>query len=82
MSDSNAVARQDLLHDLFEAFNRHDVDTVLSLMTDDIVFEGAAGPESYGVRFVGHEAVGEAFKGVWKTFPDVQWSNHTHQVDR
>lgn len=80
MTDTNTVISSELLQQLFEAFNRHDVETVLSLMTDDIVFEGAAGPESYGARFVGHEAVGAAFAGVWKTFPDVQWTNHKHLV--
>ncbi len=80
MTDSNVPVSSEILHQLFEAFNRHDVDTVLSLMTDDIVFEGAAGPESYGARFIGHEAVGAAFAGVWKTFPNVQWENHTHTV--
>jgi len=67
-----------LLQDLFDAFNRHDLAGVLACMTDDCVFEGAAGPEAYGARFVGHDAVGAAFAGVWKTFPDVQWANDKH----
>lgn len=67
-----------LLQDLFDAFNRHDLDGVLACMTEDCVFEGAAGPEAYGARFVGHDAVGAAFEGVWKTFPDVQWANDRH----
>lgn len=69
-----------LLQDLFDAFNRHDLKGVLACMTDDCVFEGAAGPESYGARFVGHDAVGAAFEGVWKTFPDVRWANARHFV--
>ena len=35
-----------------EAFNRHDVDVVMGMMTDDVVFENTS-----GVRFEGHEAV-------------------------
>jgi steroid delta-isomerase-like uncharacterized protein len=35
-----------------EAFNRHDVDAVMKLMTDDVVFENTSGG-----RFDGHEAV-------------------------
>ena len=35
-----------------EAFNRHDVDAVMKLMTDDVVFENTSGG-----RFEGHEAV-------------------------
>ena len=67
-----------LLQELFDAFNRHDLDGVLACMTEDCVFEGAAGPEAYGARFTGHEAVGAAFAGVWKTFPDVKWANDVH----
>ena len=67
-----------LLQDLFDAFNRHDLEGVLACMTDDCVFEAAAGTEAYGARFVGHDAVGAAFEGVWKTFPDVQWMNARH----
>ena len=67
-----------LLQDLFAAFNRHDLEGVLACMTEDCVFEGAAGPEAYGARFVGHDAVGAAFEGVWQTFPDVQWANDKH----
>ena len=70
----------DLLQQLFDAFNDHDLEGVLALMSDDIVFDGAAGPEAFGARFVGHEAVGAAFEGVWKTFPDVKWANDSHFV--
>lgn len=80
MADPNTHVSEAMLHDLFEAFNKHDVEAVLAFMTDDIVFEGAAGPEAYGARFVGHGEVGAAFAGVWKTFPNVQWKNHSHQV--
>lgn len=80
MTASNIQVSSDLLQQLFDAFNRHDLDAVLSFMTDDVVFEGAAGSEAYGARFVGHEAVGAAFEGVWKTFPDIRWANDKHFV--
>lgn len=80
MSTEQTQVSSNLLQQLFDAFNRHDLEGVLSLMTDDIVFEGAAGPEPFGARFIGRDAVGAAFEGVWKTFPDVQWANDTHFV--
>lgn len=72
------MSEAQLLQNLFEAFNRHDLDGVLACMTEDCEFDAAAGPESFGARFVGHQAVGAAFAKVWETFPDVQWANHTH----
>ena len=80
MAKVNPEVTSNLLQELFDAFNRHDLDGVLSLMTEDCVFEGAAGPEQYGARFVGHDEVGAAFASVWATFPDVQWDNDTHFV--
>lgn len=79
MSSDQSVS-SDLLQQLFDAFNRHDLPGVLALMNDDVVFEGAAGPEAFGARFIGHDAVGAAFEGVWRTFPDVQWANDKHFV--
>ena len=80
MSNTHAPVSSEVLQQLFDAFNRHDLDGVLSLMTEDCVFEGAAGPEAFGARFIGHAEVGAAFEEVWKTFPDVQWANDKHFV--
>lgn len=80
MSNTNNQSSVEVLQQLFDAFNRHDLEGVLSLMTDDIVFDGAAGPESFGTRFIGQADVGAAFRGVWETFPDVQWANDKHAV--
>jgi steroid delta-isomerase-like uncharacterized protein len=63
-----------------DAWNRHDVDVLMSFMTDDCVFEASAGPESWGTRSQGREAVRAAFAGVWATFPDAHWGNARHFV--
>lgn len=68
------------LQALFDAFNRHDSAGVVALMTEDCVFEGAAGPDVYGVRFIGRAAVAAAFEGVWATFPDARWDVSRHLV--
>jgi Ketosteroid isomerase homolog len=36
-----------------EAWNRHDVDALMSFMTEDCVFEASAGPDVCGTRFAG-----------------------------
>ena len=63
-----------------DAFNRHDADAIMSLMTDDCVFEASAGPEVCGARFEGPAAVRAAFADVWATFPDAHWGNARHFV--
>lgn len=54
-----------------EAFNRHDVDGMMQLMTDDCVFENTA-PAPDGTRVVGKEAVA----GFWREFFDASPQAH------
>ncbi|AUM75814.1 nuclear transport factor 2 family protein [Paracoccus jeotgali] len=66
------------LKDTFDAFNRHDIDGVMTHFADDCVFYTVAGDNEYGTRIEGKEAIAKAFEGVWTTMPDVQWDNHSH----
>ena len=63
-----------------DAWNRHDVDALMSFMTEDCIFETAAGPDACGTRHVGTEAVRKAFAGAWAMVPDAQWRNGVHHV--
>ena len=69
-----------ILDGFANAFNAHDVDRILSYMTDDCVFEASAGPDADGEKFVGKEAVKKAFEDVFKTYPDAHWSNTRHFI--
>ncbi|WP_255435265.1 nuclear transport factor 2 family protein [Rhodoferax sp. BLA1] len=62
------------------AWNQHDVEALMSFMTEDCVFETAAGPEAFGSRHVGSEAVRRAFAAAWQAVPDAQWLNGQHFV--
>jgi steroid delta-isomerase-like uncharacterized protein len=63
-----------------DACNRHDVNALMSFMTEDCVFESSAGIEVCGARFAGTKAVRAGFEEVWKTFPDAHWGNARHFV--
>lgn len=63
-----------------DAWNRHDLEKLMSFMHRECVFETAAGPEAHGKRHEGPEAVGRAFAAAWSTFPDAQWLNGRHWV--
>ena len=63
-----------------DAWNRHDVDALMSFMTEDCVFEASAGSEVCGTRYMGFESVRAAFAEVWATFPDAHWGNARHFV--
>lgn len=69
-----------LLDRFAEAWNRHDLDALMSMMTDDCVFEASAGPEVNGQRSEGREAVRAAYAAVFAAFPDAQWRNPRHFI--
>ena len=69
-----------LLDRFAEAWNRHDLDALMSMMTDDCVFEASAGPEAAGQRSEGASAVRSAFAAVFEAFPDAHWGNARHFV--
>lgn len=55
------------------AWNKHDIDALMSFMTDDCIFHAAAGSELFGRSFIGRDAVREGFVLAWTTFPDAAW---------
>lgn len=68
------------LSDLFDAFNRHDIDGVMSFFAEDCIFNTVAGSEAHGTRVEGADAIATAFSGVWGTMPDAHWAHHGHFV--
>lgn len=80
MSESVVEVTTEYLQAFADAWNEHDVDALMSFMTDDCVFEASAGPEACGTRSKGREAVRTAFADVWATFPDAHWGNASHFV--
>ena len=81
MSNTIAEVTTEVLQAFADAWNSHDVDSLMSLMSDDCVFESSAGPDICGTHYAGHEAVRAAFAEVWTTFPDAHWGNVRHFVD-
>lgn len=67
-----------LLDAFAAAFNRHDLDAVMSMMTADCVFEASAGQAVNGECHAGQEAVRAAFAAVFEQYPDAQWRNPRH----
>ena len=62
----------------FDAFNRHDIDAVMTHFADACVFYTVAGEAEYGTRIQGREAIAHAFQAVWQAMPDVEWADHRH----
>jgi steroid delta-isomerase-like uncharacterized protein len=69
-----------LLEAFADAWNRHDVDALMSMMTDDCVFEASAGRMIDGERHEGRPAVRAAYAAVFEQYPDAHWGNARHFV--
>jgi steroid delta-isomerase-like uncharacterized protein len=80
MSDVIPGVTTQVLQAFAEAWNRHDVDALMSFMTEDCVFEASAGSDVCGTRYVGRESVRAGFAEVWATYPDAQWTDARHFV--
>ena len=68
------------LHDYAEAWNNHDIESLMGSMTEDCIFETAGGDEPWGTRYQGAEQVRERFESVWMEISDAHWSNCKHFI--
>ena len=70
-----------MLRSIAAGFDGHDLDAILEHFADDAVFESPRGPEPWGQRHVGKEAVRKAFAGRFAGIPDVRYRQDDHFVD-
>jgi ketosteroid isomerase-like protein len=78
-NDADAVTLA-LLDAFADAWNRHDTDAILSMMTEDCIFEASRGPDVKGTVYSGLDGVRGGVDEVFATFPDAQWNGPRHFV--
>jgi len=69
-----------VLERMVDGFNAHDLDAIMSLFTEDCVFESPRGPQAWGRRFEGQGAVREGLGARFTTIPDVHYGDGSHFV--
>lgn len=69
-----------LLQAFADAWNRHDLNALMSMMTTDCVFEASGGNAVDGERYEGQEAVRAAYAAVFEQYPDAHWGCARHFV--
>jgi ketosteroid isomerase-like protein len=67
-----------MLADVLDAFNRHDLDGIMSFFADDAVFDSPRGPSSFGRRFNGKEEVRTGLAARFEGIPDVHYGDDRH----
>jgi ketosteroid isomerase-like protein len=73
-------SKLDVLERMADAFNRHDLDAIMSLFADDCVFESPRGSDPWGTRFVGRAEVREGLAARFQGIPDVHYGDARHFV--
>ncbi len=75
-----ADEKREVLEQMLDAFNAHDLDTIMSLFAEDCVFESPRGPDPWGRRSVGKEEVARGLAARFEGIPDVQYRDGDHFV--
>lgn len=76
----NGPVGVELLKAFSDAWNRHDIDALMSFMADECEFHSVAGPGLMGQSYIGRPQVRAAFQLAWQVFPDAAWLDATHFV--
>ena len=67
--------QMDILQQVLDGFNAHDLDAILSHFAEDCVFDSARGPEQWGRRFTGKQEVRRGFSVLFENIPDVHFGD-------
>ena len=78
MAPARTAADHDLLATYAAAWNRHDLEAIMSMMTPDCIFETSGGPDPCGRRFVGQQAVRTAIAEIFASLPDIRFTAARH----
>lgn len=66
----------DILAEVLDGFNAHDTDAIVAHFADDAVFDSPRGPDPWGRRFEGKDAVRAGFAARFEGIPDVHYESH------
>ena len=72
----------ELLDAIQDAFNRHDVDGILSYFADDGEWLMARGPDPWEAkRLRGKQAIGDVLRARYAVVPDMRWVDMQHFIE-
>lgn len=70
----------ELLKSFLEAFNRHDLDSIMEFFADDCVFYMPRGSKPRGDKFVGKDEVRAGLSKRFEGIPNVHYGDDKHWV--
>ena len=79
-TNSQQTVTVETLKQILDAFNRHDLDSIMKFFADDCSMDFPRGSEYCGQRFIGKAQVREALASRFKGIPDVHYGDDVHFV--
>ena len=76
----NGVVTLEFLDRFAQAWNRHDAEAIVSMMTPDAVMLMSGGAAAEGRRVNGRDALVREISAFFKTMPDAQWRDAKHFI--
>ncbi len=68
----------EVLRKVFDAFNRHDLEAIMSYFANECIFESPRGPDRWGSRFVGKDEVRRGLAARFEGIPEVHYDDGDH----
>ena len=62
-----------LLDEITDAYNRNDIDAIMSFFSEDAVFDHAVGPDINGTSFTGLDTIRGILQGLFDNVQRVNW---------
>lgn len=81
MTIETSTMTTDRLQAFFDAWNAHDVDTIVDAFTDDGAYLASIGPDNDGTAFRGREEVRRGVTAFLETYADAHYTDTTVLVD-
>ncbi len=82
MSETRTVTVE-LLDAIQHAFNRHDVEGILSYFSEDCEWLMARGPDAWeGRRLRGKQAIADVLRARYEVIPDMRWEDMSHFISQ
>jgi ketosteroid isomerase-like protein len=78
--DSTGVVSVDVLKAFLDAFNRHDLDGIMTFFGDHPVFDFPRGPHDWGSRAEGRNEVRRLLATRFEGIPNVHYGDDRHFV--
>lgn len=70
----------EMLQEILNAFNRHDLDAIMGFFAESAVFEMPRGPQPWGERYIGKENVRKGLAARFSGIPNVHYGEDDHWI--